>query len=269
MLGRCSGIIKVSQMKKVALVTGGSRGIGLGIAKQLATEGFDIAINGVRPTEEVADVVKGIKSLGAEVIYCQGDVSVPVDREKILEQVKEHFHRLNVLVNNAGIAPRERRDILYTTEESFDEVMSTNLKSNYFLTQNVANWMIEQKRSDPGFTGCVINISSISATVVSVNRGEYCISKAGISMATQLFAVRLGEFDIPVYEVRPGIINTDMTSGAKEKYDALIDQGLCVQKRWGQPDDVAKCVGALATGSFPYSTGQVFMVDGGLTIPRL
>jgi len=256
-------------MKKVALITGGSRGIGLGIAKQLASQGFDIAINGVRPAEAVADVVESIKSIGAEVIYCQGDVSVTAERKKILEQVKRHFRKLNILVNNAGIAPRERRDILFTTEESFDEVISINLKANYFLTQDVANWMIEQKRSDPEFGGCIINISSISATVVSINRGEYCISKAGISMATQLFAVRLGEFDIPVYEVRPGIINTDMTSGAKEKYDALIDQGLCVQKRWGQPDDVAKCVGALAIGSFPYSTGQVFMVDGGLTIPRL
>ena len=256
-------------MKKVALVTGGSRGIGLGIAKQLASQGFDIAINGVKRAEAVVEVVESIKAVGAEVIYCQGDVSVTAERKRILEQVKGHFQKLNILVNNAGIAPRERRDILYTTEESFDEVISINLKANYFLTQDVANWMIEQKRSDPDFAGRIINISSISATVASINRGEYCISKAGISMATQLFAVRLGEFDIPVYEVRPGIINTDMTLGAKEKYDALIDQGLCVQKRWGQPDDVAKCVGALANENFPYSTGQVFMVDGGLTISRL
>jgi 3-oxoacyl-[acyl-carrier protein] reductase len=254
---------------KVALVTGGSRGIGFGIATQLALLGFDIAINGVRPAEDVASVVAGIKSLGVDVIYCQGNIAVTSDRKKILQEVGNHFKKLNILVNNAGIAPRERRDVLSNTEESFDEVLSTNLKGNYFLTQDAANWMIEQKTTDVNFKGCIINISSISATVASVNRGEYCISKAGISMVTQLFAVRLGEYDIPVYEVRPGIISSDMTSGVKEKYDTLIEQGLCVQKRWGQPDDVGKCVGALATGSFPYSTGQVFTVDGGLTISRL
>lgn len=173
------------------------------------------------------------------------------------------------MINNAGIAPRERRDILETTEESFDEVVSTNLKGNYFLTQQVANWMITLKKSDPEFPACIVNVSSISATVASVNRGEYCVSKAGISMATQLFAVRLGEFNIPVYEVRPGVISTDMTSGVKEKYDQMIEGGLCVTKRWGYPEDVGKAVAALATGDFLYSTGQVIMVDGGLTIPRL
>jgi 3-oxoacyl-[acyl-carrier protein] reductase len=256
-------------MKQVALVTGGSRGIGLGIVKQLATQGFDIAINGVRPVENVEAVIENIKALGVEVIYCQGNIAATADRKKVLQQVRNHFNKLNILVNNAGIAPKERRDVLSTTEESFDEVISTNLKGNYFLTQDAANWMIEQKQFDKSFTGCIINVSSVSATVVSVNRGEYCISKAGISMATQLFAVRLGEYDIPVYEVRPGVISTDMTSGVKEKYDALIEQGLFVQKRWGQPEDVGKCVGALAMGSFPYSTGQVFMVDGGIAIPRL
>ena len=174
-----------------------------------------------------------------------------------------------MLVNNAGVAPKERKDILNATEESFDEVMDINLKGPYFLTQQVANWMIEQQNIDADFKGCIINISSMSATVVSVNRGEYCISKAGISMATQLFAVRLGEFNIPVYEVRPGIIKTDMTSGVKEKYDKLIEDGLCVQKRWGEPEDVGRVVASLAKGDFAYSTGQVIMVDGGLTIPRL
>jgi 3-oxoacyl-[acyl-carrier protein] reductase len=172
-------------------------------------------------------------------------------------------------VNNAGIAPKERKDVLETTEASFDDVLSTNLKGNYFLTQLAANWMIEQKKSDAGFMGSIINVSSISATVASVNRGEYCISKAGLSMSTQLFAVRLGEFDIPVYEVRPGIISTDMTSGVKAKYDKLISEGLTVQNRWGFPDDVGRAVASLASGNFPYSTGSVIMVDGGLTIPRL
>jgi len=255
--------------KQVALVTGGSRGIGYGIVKQLAMQGFDIAVNGIRNKEDVKEMLESIKALDVDVIYCQGNIALTADRKAIIEKVKAHFKKINVLVNNAGIAPKERRDVLSTTEESFDDVLNTNLKGNYFLTQEIANWMIEQKSSDKNFTGCIINVSSISATVASVNRGEYCISKAGISMATQLFAVRLGEFDIPVYEVRPGIIATDMTSGVKAKYDALIEQGLCVQKRWGLPEDVGKCVGALAGGSFPYSTGQVFMVDGGLTIPRL
>ena len=256
-------------MKQVALVTGGSRGIGLGIVKQLAIQGIDIAINGIRPLEDVTAVIESIKALGVDAIYCQGNIAVTADRKKILRKVKDHFKKLNMLVNNAGIAPIERRDVLSTTEESFDEVLSTNLKGNYFLTQDAANWMIEQKNADIKFTGCIVNVSSISATVASVNRGEYCISKAGISMATQLFAVRLGEYNIPVYEIRPGIISTDMTNGIKVKYDALIEQGLCVQQRWGLPEDVGKCVGALAMGSFSYSTGQVFMVDGGLTIPRL
>ncbi len=256
-------------MKKVALVTGGSRGIGYGIVKNLAAKGFDIAFNGVRPVESVQDILKNIKNMGVDAIYCQGNIALNEDRKRILQQVKEHYKKLNILVNNAGIAPKEREDILTASEKSFDEVLSTNLKGNYFLTQEAANWMIEQKNEDKNFSGCIINISSISATVASVNRGDYCISKAGISMATQLFAVRLGEFNIPVFEVRPGVISTDMTSGVKEKYDSLIANGLCLQNRWGTPDDVGKVVSAIAMGSFPYSTGQVFMVDGGLTVPHL
>lgn len=256
-------------MKKVALITGGSRGIGLGIAQQLAQHGFDLAINGVRPESAVEDTLKSLAETGAEVIYCQGDLASRNDRKKIIAIVRERFGRLNILVNNAGIAPRERRDILEATEESFDEVIATNLKGNYFLTQEAAKWMIAEKKNNAAFEGCIINISSISATVASVNRGEYCVSKAGISMATQLFAVRLGEYNIPVFEVRPGVIATDMTSGVKEKYDHLIEQGLCVTKRWGYPEDVGKVVSALAKGGFAYSTGQVIMVDGGLTLPRL
>lgn len=254
---------------QVALVTGGSRGIGYGIVKQLALQGFDIAINGVRKEDEVLEVLKNIEAVGVNVIYCQGNIALTSDRKAIIEKIKSQLGTINVLVNNAGIAPRERRDVLSTTEESFDDVLNTNLKGNYFLTQDVANWMIQQKAADKNFTGCIINISSISATVASVNRGEYCISKAGFSMATQLFATRLGEFNIPVYEVRPGVIETDMTGSVKAKYDALIERGLCIQPRWGLPEDVGKCVGALAGGSFPYSTGHAFTVDGGLTISRL
>ena len=256
-------------MKRVALITGGSRGIGLGIATKLVSIGFDLAINGVRAESKVEETLTKLKEFGNDVIYCQGDTSSSKDRENIIAKVKEHYGKLHVLVNNAGIPPKERKDILDATEESFDDVISVNLKGSYFLTQKVANWMIEQKKNDKEFSGCIINISSISATVVSVNRGEYCISKAGLSMATQLFAVRLGEFNIPVYEVRPGIIYTDMTAGVKEKYDKLIEEGLCVQQRWGLPEDVGKAVASLANGDLTYSTGQVIMVDGGLTIPRL
>jgi 3-oxoacyl-[acyl-carrier protein] reductase len=256
-------------MKRVALITGGTRGIGLGIAACLAENCFDLALNGVRGEKEITEVLGTIRTFGTEVIYCQGNVSDPEDRVKIVRTVRRKFGKLNVLVNNAGIAPVERRDILEATEESFDEVMGVNLKGPYFLTQRIANWMIEQKKTDETYQGCIINISSISATVASVNRGEYCLSKAGISMATKLFAVRLGEFDIPVYEIRPGIIETDMTSGVKEKYDKLIVEGLTVEKRWGKPEDIGKVVAALASGNVPYSTGQVIMVDGGLTLPRL
>jgi len=256
-------------VKKVALVTGGSRGIGLGVATHLAKEGFDLAINGVRDESQVGEAKKILNELGAKVIYCQGSVASSADRKSIIQKVKDEFGVLNALVNNAGIAPRERRDILETTEESFDEVISTNLKGSYFLTQLAANWMVDQKKADQNFFGCIINVSSISATVVSINRGEYCVSKAGLSMVTQLFATRLGEFDIPVYEVRPGVIATDMTSAVTAKYDKLIADGLTVQKRWGYPDDIGSVVASLASGKFPYSTGSVIMVDGGLTIPRL
>jgi 3-oxoacyl-[acyl-carrier protein] reductase len=256
-------------MRRVALITGGSRGIGLGIAKQLAQNNFDLVINGTRAADEVDVVLQELKNFGGDVIYCRGNISSSEDHKNILQQAKDHYHKVHVLVNNAGVAPKERKDILEATEKSFEEVLSVNLRGTYFLTQHIANWMIEQKKIDKTFNGCIINISSMSATVASVNRGEYCISKAGLSMATQLFAVRLGEFDIPVYEVRPGIINTDMTSGVKEKYDKLIEAGLCLQKRWGEPEDVGRVVASLAKGDFMYSTGQVIMVDGGLTIPRL
>lgn len=256
-------------MKRVALITGGSRGIGFGIARELAQNNFDLAVNGTRPAEQVEDTLEKLKEFGIDVIYCPGNIASSEDRTKIMNQVEDHFGRLHVLVNNAGVAPKERKDILDATEESFDRVVFTNLKGPYFLTQKAANWMITQKKDDPEFTASIINISSVSATVASVNRGEYCISKAGISMATQLFAVRLGEYDIPVFEVRPGIIETDMTSGVKEKYDKLIGDGICLQKRWGQPQDVGKVVASLAKGDFMYSTGQVIMVDGGMTIPRL
>lgn len=256
-------------MNRVAFITGGSRGIGFGIAVELARNGFDLAINGVRSETDVLASIAQLKSHGGDVIYCQGDIASVDARKTMITQIKNHYGRLHVLVNNAGIAPKERKDILEASEESFEHVVGTNLQGPYFLSQAVANWMISQKQADATNECCIINISSISATVASVNRGEYCIAKAGVSMATQLFATRLGEFNIPVYEVRPGIIHTDMTSAVTEKYDRLISSGLTIQNRWGEAEDVGKAVAALALRYFPYSTGQVIMVDGGLTVPRL
>lgn len=256
--------------KPVAFITGGSRGIGFGCAHQLAQLGFDVAINGMRDASAVSEPIAALEALGTNVLYCQGDIGSAEARASMLASIKERFGRLNVLVNNAGVAPKERKDILEASEESFDYVVDTNVKGPYFLSQAAANWMIEQKDAkDADAFYAIINVGSISATVVSVNRGEYCVSKAGIAMMSQLFAARLGEYGIPVYEIRPGVIKTDMTSGVTGKYDALIEDGLCVTKRWGLPDDIGKAVAALANGQFPYSTGQVIMVDGGLTMPRL
>ncbi len=256
-------------MKNVAFVTGSSRGIGLGIAENLAKKGFDLAINGVRDESSVTEVLDQLRQFGGEVIYCQGSIADAEARAAMIATIKSHFGQLNLLVNNAGVAPSVRADILEATEESFDQLLNINLKGAYFLTQAVANWMVQQKATNTDFQASIITVSSISATVASVNRGDYCISKAGLSMATQLFAVRLGEFGIPVYEVRPGIIKTDMTAGVSDKYDKLIADGLTVQPRWGFPDDVGRAVAAIAEGGFPYSTGQVFIVDGGLTLARL
>ena len=256
-------------MRPVALVTGGTRGIGLGVAQALARDGFDLALCGMRPADAVQETLAGLEGLGAKVLYVPCNVADREARAAMLEQVRETYGCLHVLVNNAGIAPRQRLDVLEATEESYEEVMRTNLQGPYFLTQQVAHWMVAQKQADAAWRGCIINVSSISATVASPSRGEYCLSKAGVSMATQLWAVRLGEYDIPVYEVRPGVTATDMTAGVQEKYDQLIADGLCVQPRWGKPEDTGKAVAALARGDFPYSTGQVILVDGGLTIPRL
>ena len=256
-------------MNQTALVTGGSRGIGLGIARELAKAGFNLAINGLRDQKKVDMALKQIGSYGVRVIYAQGDISKNSDRKAVLEKVLNAFGHLNVLVNNAGMAPLRRADILEADEESYDRVMGVNLKGPYFLTQMVARHMVQAKKKDNDFQARIINVSSVSAIVASVNRGEYCISKAGVSMATKLWAVRLGEFDIPVYEIRPGIIRTDMTKEVREDYDRMIGEGLCVQMRWGLPEDVGKVAVSMATGSMPYSTGQAVAVDGGLTIPRL
>ena len=253
----------------VALITGGTRGIGLGIARGLAAEGWNLALCGLRAPSTVEGVLGELKGLGAEVLYCCADVADGAARHRMLEAVRTRFGWLNVLINNAGVAPEVRTDMLEATEDSYERVMRTNLQGPYFLTQAVARWMIEQRKAREGFDACIINISSVSAEVASTTRGEYCISKAGVSMATKLWAARLGEYGIPVYEVRPGVIRTDMTAGVREKYDLLIAQGLLVQPRWGLPGDVGRAVAALVRRDLAYSTGQVILVDGGLTLQRL
>ncbi len=263
-----SGTMKHAN-RPVALVTGGTRGIGLGCAEHLAAAGFGLAVNGVREENTVTADLDRLRQNGVKVIYCRGDVGDGQDRGRMLADIKKYFGRLNVLVNNAGVAPQQRLDILETTEASYDRVLDINLKGAFFLTQSAANWMIAQQQNRPDFSGCIINISSISAAVASANRGEYCIAKAGLQMMTKLFAVRLGEYAIPVYEIQPGIIRTDMTAGVVEKYDQLIADGLCITARWGRPEDVGRAAAVLASGKLPYSTGQVIMVDGGLTVPRL
>lgn len=253
----------------VALVTGGSRGIGLGIVRALLAAGYDVALGGTRPHADVAPLLDDLGGTNRHVHYVRGDLAIRADREAILSSVRDRFARLHVLVNNAGISVKQRVDLLDATEESFEHVLRTNLQGPYFLTQAVARWLIEQKRADATFRGAIVNVSSISATVASINRGEYCLSKAALSMATKLWATRLAEHDVPVYEVRPGIIATDMTAGVKGKYDALIEDGLLLERRWGTPDDIGRAVAMLARGDLPYATGQVLVLDGGLTLPRL
>ena len=216
---------------RVALVTGGARGIGFGIARKLAAGGFTLAITGRREAEQVQPALQQLKEQSPRSIYVQADVASAADRRALLATVEAQLGRLDVLVNNAGIAPRVRADVLEAGEESFDELIATNLRGPYFLTQSVAAWMIRQPKGPRS----IINISSVSATVASVNRGDYCISKAGIAMATKLWAVRLAEYGIGVYEVRPGIIETDMTEGVKGKYDALIEGGILLEKAVGNP----------------------------------
>lgn len=255
--------------KRVALITGGSRGIGLGIAQRLASEDLDLAICGVRPESSFEEGAASLRQAGSEVLYCRADVSQADDRAAMLDAIEQRFGRLDVLINNAGVAPLERLDVLETTEESYERVMKINLQGPFFLTQAVANWMVRQKESRDDFSGTIVHVSSISSTIASPSRGEYCLSKAGVSMASKLWAVRMAEFDIPVYEVRPGVIKTDMTATVTGKYDRLIEDGLCLQSRWGTIEDVGRAVAMLVRGDCPYSTGQVIMVDGGMTIQTL
>ena len=254
---------------KVALITGGARGIGLGIARALAADGCRLVLNGVRAAADVEPALAELRNAGADVIYCSGDVSVAADRQRMIDAVRDRCGRLDVLVNNAGITSPGRKDILDADEESFDRVVGVNLKGPFFLTQLAARWMIEQHSADAGFRGVIINVSSVSAEILSTNRGDYCLTKAATGMATKLWAARLADEGIEVYELQPGVIRSDMTSPVTEKYDRLIAEGLTLERRWGEPEDVGRAAAMLVRGELPYATGQVLKIDGGMTIRRM
>jgi 3-oxoacyl-[acyl-carrier protein] reductase len=258
-----------SSARGTALVTGGTRGIGLGIASALARDGWDLAVCGVRAETEVTGALDGLRANDTRVQYFAADLADSADRCRLVDDIHDRCGIVTALVNNAGRAPRVRADILEATEESFDEVLRTNLRGPYFLTQAIARDQVARKRTDPGFPASITFITSVSAEMVSTARGEYCVSKAGLAMAAALFAARLAEYGISVYEVRPGIIATDMTAAVQQVYDTRIADGLVPERRWGQPADVGRVVAALARGDVPYATGTVIHVDGGLSIPRL
>jgi NAD(P)-dependent dehydrogenase (short-subunit alcohol dehydrogenase family) len=256
-------------MSTTALITGGTRGIGLGIARALAQEGWNLAVCGVRGEREVAATLDDLRGTGVTVEYFAADVSSAADRARLLDGVRTRLPPVNALVNNAGRAPRVRADILDATEDSFEELLHTNLQGPYFLAQAIAKDQVAQRRADPSFTASIVFVTSVSAEMASTNRGEYCVSKAGLAMAVRLFAARLAPEGIPVYEVRPGIIATDMTAAVKDGYDRRIADGLVPERRWGRPEDVGRVVAALLRGDLPYATGTVIHVDGGLSVPRL
>jgi len=253
-------------MSKIAIVTGSRRGIGKGIAHALADAGYLVILSATAP--DAPEIVAEFTQKGQEAIYIPCDVSRTEDRKHLISTVMERYGKIDVLVNNAGVAPTVRMDILETTEESFDRVLDINLRGTFFMCQEAANAM-RSVRDLPGYEPRIVNVSSMSAYTSSTARGEYCISKAGISMVTLLFADRLAEYGIPVFEVRPGIIMTDMTASVTEKYQKLISEGVTPIKRFGQPEDVAKCVVAACSGLLDFGTGTVLNADGGFHIRRL
>lgn len=265
----------MASQKPVALVTGAARGIGRGIAAHIAKLGYTVVINSVSPPPAPpaigpAESLKNeIEAAGGTAVCCRGDISKAEDRKNLINFIKENLGRLDLLVNNAGVAPTERKDMLEASEESFDRLVNINLKGPHFLTQLASNYMIELQKAGTIEKGRICFVTSISAYTSSTNRGEYCISKAGLAMVVSLWADRLGEFGIPVLEFRPGVIATDMTSVVKGKYDKLIAEGIFPIRRWGQPEDVARAVGAFARGDLDYSTGVSIDVSGGFQIKRL
>jgi 3-oxoacyl-[acyl-carrier protein] reductase len=260
-------------MKPVALITGGARGIGRGIALELARHGHDVVINDVRDSESAA-CLNALQEAGngTRAEFCQGDVASDADRRNLIAFTRDRFGRLDVLVNNAGISSIGRRDILCAREEDFDALMAVNLKGPYFLTQLAARWMIDQRTAGTLAAwqlAKIINISSVSADAASTDRGDYCISKAALTMMTRLYAARLAAHGINVYEIRPGVIASDMTAPVKDKYTRMFAQGFTPICRWGTPEDVAKAVAAIALDLLPYSTGETLNVDGGFHVQQL
>lgn len=249
-------------MKKTAVITGASRGIGFAIARRMLQNGYVACILDVRTEEEAREQVRQLRALG-EVFYFCGSTADPAQRAAFVREVMARFGRIDVLVNNAGVAPRVRLDLLETTEESFDFVVGVNVKGTLFTTQLIAREMVKQPPDERGMRGVIVNISSFSSTVSSPNRAEYCVSKAGVSMLTRLFADRLAPHGVYVYEVQPGIIQTDMTAAVRQKYDRLLQGSDFPIHRWGQPEDVANAVCLLTDGGLTYTTGQVIHVDGG------
>lgn len=253
----------------VALVTGSSRGIGRAIAEDLARNGYAVAVNFVRNANAAEEVATAIRQAGGRALTVRGDVALADDRVRLIQAAHEAWGRLDVLVNNAGITSPGRKDVLEATEEAWDEVFATNLKGPFFLAQQAARSMVGQIQAGQIPRGTLVNVSSISAFAVSTNRPDYCMAKAALQMMTWLFATRLAEESIRVYEVCPGVIASDMTAPVREKYERLIADGLSPIRRWGQPEDVARAVTALVAGTFPFSTGERIHVDGGFHIRRL
>ncbi|MFZ5831544.1 MAG: 3-ketoacyl-ACP reductase [Planctomycetota bacterium] len=255
--------------KRVAIVTGGSRGIGRAICAELGRLGFAVVVNYATRPDAADETVASIEAAGGEAIAVKASVAVAEDRAALMEQTLSKFGRLDLLVNNAGITSQGRKDILEATTESWDVVFNTNLKGPFFLSQAAANEMVAAIEGGRIPDGKIIIITSISAYAVSVNRADYCMTKAALSMMTQLFAQRLGPHGVNVYEICPGVIESDMTAPVKEKYDKLIAEGIWPIRRWGKPDDVARAVAAVATDLFPFTTGSRFDVDGGFHVRAL
>lgn len=254
--------------QKTLVITGGSRGIGFGIVKQMASEGYRVAVMDVNRLEDYMDNFSQLDEIGNEYLYFQGDVAVKEDREKFLSMVIERFEKIDLLVNNAGVAPLVRQDILEMTEESFDRVMDINLKGAMFFTQSAVKHMLKQKYEGK-LRATIVNICSSSAYISSISRGEYCMSKAAMAMMTKLYADRLAPEGINVYEIRPGVIDTDMTKVVHQKYSDLIEKGAFPIARWGTPEDIAEAVSLFASGKLSYCTGNYLDLDGGFHIPRL
>ncbi|HEY8459972.1 MAG TPA: 3-ketoacyl-ACP reductase [Blastocatellia bacterium] len=258
--------------RPVSLVTGAGRGIGRGIAVEIAKLGHAVVVNYVGDAGAAEECLRLVREAGGDGMTARADVSVTADRERLVKETLDAYGRIDMLVNNAGVAPKVRADILEASEESFDRLIDINLKGPYFLTQIVARQMIDQtRRGDAPAFGPprIVTVTSVSAYAASVNRGDYCVAKAGLAMMTALYAARLAEYGINVYEVRPGVIATDMTEGVKEKYDRMIEQGAWPIRRWGQPEDVGRAVAAIARGDLPYSTGEVINIDGGFHLRTL